>query len=929
MKTPLNPLKGTYLRAVPFRELKGVRKKMLLGFLFCFYFLRVNAQWVNIPDPNFVNWLNNNGYASCMNGSLMDTTCNLIVTEDSLSISWTMYDLAGISYFDNLLYLDCSPNNLTGLPPLPASLIYLDCSYNDLTILSTLPSRLRTLICNNNQLISISSLPDTLKYLDCGYNQLINLPLLNDSLSLLYCRSNLIGNLPSLPDNLKELICSYNQLTVLPQLPDSLQGFVCGNNQISDLPLLPDSLYYLDCGHNNLDSLPSLPNNLKYLFCYYNSLTSLPVLPTKLYNFQCGNNLLNSLPALPDSLHYLSCTENLISALPVLPDSLQHLNCSDNQIISLPILPDSLKFLSCGNNPLISLPSLPPMLHDLYCAYSQLTSLPNLPPFLYHILAFNNQFTGLPELPDSVTELKIWDNPNLLCLPEIKKIAYIDFTNTGITCIPNNGLVGVSYPPIASLPLCDTNNVNGCPVYYNIAGKIYLDSISNCIADTNETSLINLKVNLFSGATLLEQTYSKYNGFYSFKADTGTFTYSVDTAGLSVLVSCPAIGYYTSVFTPVDTTDFGMDFGMECKPGFDVGVTSMVSDSGQFRPANFAKVKIAAGDISNFYGLHCAAGTSGAVKVILSGPVTYVSAAAGSLVPVVSGDTLTYSIADFGIVNYYSDFRFVVQTDTTAMAGQICFSVNVTPAAGDLNATNNSLQHCFTVVNSYDPNNKEVFPEGDIDTSQHWLTYTINFQNTGTAPAQHIYILDTLDTDFDESTFTLLSYSHNPLTQVVGNVIRFNFPNINLPDSVSDEPNSHGYVQYKVKLKNNLPFGTVIENTAHIIFDFNAPVVTNTTMNEIINLTGLEEFDVQSILFKVFPNPVFNNELTILFQSSLKNPVTFEVSDITGRKVFSQQLPSTTKQQIIHLPELSSGLYNCVITSGSNRAFNKVAVIND
>jgi uncharacterized repeat protein (TIGR01451 family) len=201
------------------------------------------------------------------------------------------------------------------------------------------------------------------------------------------------------------------------------------------------------------------------------------------------------------------------------------------------------------------------------------------------------------------------------------------------------------------------------------------------------------------------------------------------------------------------------------------------------------------------------------------------------------------------------------------------------------------LQHCFTVVNSFDPNNKEVSPQASIDTSQHWLTYTINFQNTGTAPAQHIYILDTLDSDFDESTFTLLSYSHNPLTQVVGNAVRFNFPNINLPDSVSDEPNSHGYVQYKVKLKDGLPFGTVIQNTAHIIFDFNAPVVTNTTVNEIVNLTSIPLPSADGGLgVRLFPNPVTNQILNVVFNSKDKTSATFELFDISGRKVFSQHL---------------------------------------
>ena len=40
------------------------------------------------------------------------------------------------------------------------------------------------------------------------------------------------------------------------------------------------------------------------------------------------------------------------------------------------------------------------------------------------------------------------------------------------------------------------------------------------------------------------------------------------------------------------------------------------------------------------------------------------------------------------------------------------------------------------------------------------LTYTIRFQNTGTAPAQDIYVLDTLDANLDWSTLKIKNMSH-------------------------------------------------------------------------------------------------------------------------------------------------------------------------
>ena len=194
---------------------------------------------------------------------------------------------------------------------------------------------------------------------------------------------------------------------------------------------------------------------------------------------------------------------------------------------------------------------------------------------------------------------------------------------------------------------------------------------------------------------------------------------------------------------------------------------------------------------------------------------------------------LTYNIADFGNVNFFTDFDIVVETDTTAAIGSsVCFTVSVTPTVGDNNPANNTLTFCSEVRSSYDPNEKEVYPANGVDTSG-WLTYTINFQNTGTDTAQHIYVTDTLDSNLDEATFQLLAYSVQPQVQLNGNAVQFSFPNINLPDSNVNEPASHGYVQYKVKLKNTVGVGAQISNTAFIYFDFNAVVVGNTVTNQV------------------------------------------------------------------------------------------------
>ena len=66
----------------------------------------------------------NNGYAGCMSGNMMDTTCSAVVNATSVNCSaQSIADLSGIEYFDNLNILNCSNNPITSLRD-----IVLECS---------------------------------------------------------------------------------------------------------------------------------------------------------------------------------------------------------------------------------------------------------------------------------------------------------------------------------------------------------------------------------------------------------------------------------------------------------------------------------------------------------------------------------------------------------------------------------------------------------------------------------------------------------------------------------------------------------------------------------------------------------------------------------------------------------------------------------
>ncbi len=142
------------------------------------------------------------------------------------------------------------------------------------------------------------------------------------------------------------------------------------------------------------------------------------------------------------------------------------------------------------------------------------------------------------------------------------------------------------------------------------------------------------------------------------------------------------------------------------------------------------------------------------------------------------------------------------------------------------------------VLCSFDPNDKQVQPyseSGYTSFEDSTLVFTIRFQNTGNAEAIHVVLRDTLSEYLDAQSLRVISTSHATHLEVSRdnpNYVTFDFRYINLIDSLTNPILSQGYVQYSVDIKSDLFPGTIIENTAHIYFDNNPSIITNTTRNE-------------------------------------------------------------------------------------------------
>jgi len=216
------------------------------------------------------------------------------------------------------------------------------------------------------------------------------------------------------------------------------------------------------------------------------------------------------------------------------------------------------------------------------------------------------------------------------------------------------------------------------------------------------------------------------------------------------------------------------------------------------------------------------------------------------------------------------------------------------------------------IIGAYDPNDKFAWPIGIFDNNKieptDELEFRIRFQNTGNDTAFNIVVIDTLSPFLDYSSFKFETASHSYTYQLVENVLRVSFPNIELPDSSTNLEKSIGYFKFSIKQLESNPITYAIQNFADIYFDFNPPIRTNTTEQ---NIYIIEEpliiKEAQNNDLKLFPVPA-KNQLFIDFSDVKQGKFNqIQILDITGRIVQSISISETIVN--LDVSALNSGIY--------------------
>lgn len=266
--------------------------------------------------------------------------------------------------------------------------------------------------------------------------------------------------------------------------------------------------------------------------------------------------------------------------------------------------------------------------------------------------------------------------------------------------------------------------------------------------------------------------------------------------------------------------------------------------------------------------------------------------------------------------------KMQVPTLPTVSLGQLVTnSVDIELLTGEIVPLDNTSSLTQTIVGSYDPNDITEKHGEDIVHStlstDDYLTYTIRFENTGTANAINIRVEDLLDEQLDETTLKMVDASHAYSLERVGKQIEWNFFGVNLlPSQDDDSQIGHGFITFKVKPFPDYAVGDVIPNTAEIYFDFNPAIITNTWNTTFVESLGIVESDFSHLT--VFPNPVKN----VLQISNTSILTTIEITSILGKQILFKNVDALTSE--IDLSEISNGVYFVKINSGYGEQIVKI-----
>ncbi|MBK8847346.1 MAG: T9SS type A sorting domain-containing protein [Bacteroidetes bacterium] len=432
---------------------------------------------------------------------------------------------------------------------------------------------------------------------------------------------------------------------------------------------------------------------------------------------------------------------------------------------------------------------------------------------------------------------------------------------------------------------CNGGNAN----FGFLDGSIFIDDNGNGFLDNNESPIANKIVNMQPGNYFVS---SNTQGNYTFFFVDSTLTYSLSTAPILYWNQTTLPTVLTC--NPASQSTKDLDFGFQPIP--NIHEVSVYCPNWNAKPGQPEPMPIS-------YHNNGTAVESDTIVLEMDSLYSFISATPAPLL--VNGKTITWVYSNLQPGQSGSIMLYLLPDSNAVMGNYLDSKLTIGPVANDTVPANNLVALHQLIANSWDPNDKLAEPAGIIKAGDK-INYTIRFQNTGTASADNVTILDTLDANLDLLSFKLLGASHSVNFTMEGNgIARFTFYNIQLPDSGTDLAGSNGAVWFSINAKANLLPLTIINNTAGIYFDFNPAVITNTTADTIANILSVGDVDGTSKFAIALPNPASN---LIIFNSNDGSSIqAVSIYNTVGQLCLDQQIASPNSP--VNISQLSNGTY--------------------
>ncbi len=279
--------------------------------------------------------------------------------------------------------------------------------------------------------------------------------------------------------------------------------------------------------------------------------------------------------------------------------------------------------------------------------------------------------------------------------------------------------------------------------------------------------------------------------------------------------------------------------------------------------------------------------------------------------------TMTFNFTDLQpyqteTVEIVLDVNGPMDTPPVNIGDVLVLFAEINPVTGDEMPNDNYFTLDQIVIGSYDPNNIVCLQGDEVPTNYigAFLHYVINFENTGTAPAENVVVTMEIDpTDFDPNSLQILNISHDVQIVVNNNIAEFYFQNINL------DTGGHGNILLKMKTNSDLTSADDVAAQANIYFDYNFPVETNEAVTS-FRVLGVEEFNAAQV--SIYPNPT-NGTVNIKSASIIKN---ITVYDLQGRKI--QTIKTEAQNSEVNISALKTGIYIFSIETEAGTIMKKV-----